>query len=175
MSNRDGPRHWLGIYLNDHLASATAGAELARRVAGSHQDPEHRKRLLGLAADIAADRQALLQLMRGAGVPVRGYKILAGWAAEKATRLKTSANFLTRSPLSDLTELETLYLGIQGKAAGWRALLGAAGNDGLLGAAGNDGLLDQQRLRVLLHRTGDQLAVVEELRIQVGAGLFSLG
>jgi hypothetical protein len=32
MSNRDGPRHWLGIYLNDHLASATAGAELARRV-----------------------------------------------------------------------------------------------------------------------------------------------
>src|ERR1700733_12310115 len=166
MSNRDGPRHWLGIYLNDHLAGATAGAELARRVAGSHQDPEHRKRLAGLAADIAADRQALLQLMRAAGVPVRGHKILAGWAAEKATRLKTGANFLTRSPLSDLTELETLYLGIQGKAAGWRALLGAAANDGLL---------DQQRLHVLLDRTGDQLAVVEELRIQVGAGLFSLG
>ncbi|MFY9670922.1 MAG: hypothetical protein WAK44_23485, partial [Trebonia sp.] len=118
------------------------------------------------AADIAADRQALLQLMRAAGVPVRGHKILAGWAAEKATRLKTGANLLTRSPLSDLTELETLYLGIQGKAAGWRALLGAAANDGLL---------DQQRLRVLLDRTGDQLAVVEELRIQVGAGLFSLG
>lgn len=104
--------------------------------------------------------------MRAAGVPVRGHKILAGWAAEKATRLKTGANFLTRSPLSDLAELETLYLGIQGKAAGWRALLGAAANDGLL---------DQQRLRVLLDRTGDQLAVVEELRIQVGPGLFSLG
>ena len=59
------------------------------------------------------NRQALLQLMRGAGMPVRGHKILAGWAAEKATRLKTGANFLTRSPLSDLTELETLYLGIQ--------------------------------------------------------------
>jgi hypothetical protein len=102
--------------------------------------------------------------MRGGGVPVRSHKILAGWAAEKATRLKTSANFLTRSPLSDLTELEALYLGIQGKAAGWRALLGAAANDSLL---------DQQRLRVLLDRTGDQLAVVEELRIQAGAALFS--
>ena len=102
--------------------------------------------------------------MRAAGVPVRGHKILAGWAAEKATRLKTGANFLTRSPLSDLTELEALYLGIQGKAAGWRALLGAAANDSLL---------DQQRLRVLLDRTGDQLAVVEELRIQAGAALFS--
>jgi hypothetical protein len=166
MFNRDGPRHWLGIYLNDHLASATAGAKLARRVAGSHQDPRHRKRLAGLADDIAADRQALLQLMHGAGVPVRGHKILAGWAAEKAIRLNPGAHLLTRSPLRELIELDTLYLGIQGKAAGWRALLGAAANDGLV---------DQQRLRVLLDRAGDQLAVVEELRIQAGAGLFSPG
>jgi len=166
MSNRDGPRHWLGIYLNDHLAGATAGAKLARRVAGSHQDPRHRKRLAALAADIAADRQALLQLMHGAGVPVRGRKILAGWAAEKATRLNPSTSFLTRSPLSELIELETLYLSIQGKAAGWRALLAAAANDGLT---------DQQRLRVLLDRAGDQLAVVEELRIQASASLFSPG
>ena len=166
MSSRDGPRHWLGIYLNAHLAGATAEAELARRVAGSHQDPEHRKRLAGLAADSAADRQALLQLMRGAGVPVRGHKILAGWAAEKAGRLKPNATFLNRSSLSGLIELETLYLGIQGKAAGWRALLGAAANDGLM---------DEERLRALLDRAGDQLAVVEELRIQAGAALFSHG
>ena len=90
--------------------------ELARRVAGSHQDPRHRKRLAGLAADIAADRQALLQLMHGAGVPVRGHKILAGRAAEKATRLNPHANFLTRSPLGELIELETLYLSIQAGA-----------------------------------------------------------
>jgi len=166
MSNRDGGRHWLGIYLNDHLAGATARAELARRAAGSHQDPRHRKRLAALAADIAADRQALLQLMRGAGVPVRGHKILAGWAAGKAIRLNPSANFLPRSPLSELIELETLYLGIQGKAARWRALLAATANDALT---------DQKRLRILLDRAGDQLAVVEELRIQAGVGLFSPG
>jgi hypothetical protein len=29
----------LGIYLNDHLAGATGGLELARRVAGSHRGP----------------------------------------------------------------------------------------------------------------------------------------
>jgi hypothetical protein len=166
MSDRDDPRHWLGIYLNDHLAGATARVELARRVAGSHQDAGHRKRLAGLAADIAADRQALLQLMRSAGVPVRGHKILAGWVTEKATRLKPNANVLIRSPLSDLFELEALYLGIQSKAARWRVLLAASSNDGLL---------DQQRLRVLLDRADDQLAIVEELRIQAGAGLFSPG
>jgi hypothetical protein len=166
MANRDGPRHWLGIYLNDHLAGATARVELARRLAGSHQDAEHRKRLAGLAADIAADRQALLQLMRSVGVPVHGHKILAGWIAEKATRLKPNANVLARSPLSDLIELEALYLGIQGKAARWRALLAASSNDGPL---------NQQQLRVLLDRTGDQLAILEELRIQAGASLFSLG
>lgn len=166
MSNRDGPRHWLGIYLNDHLAGATAGAELARRVAGSHPDAEHRKRLASLAADIAADRQALLRLMRGAGVPVRGYKIFGGWLAEKAGRLKANANLFARSPLSDLIELEALYLAVQAKAAAWRAMLGAAANDGLM---------DQERLRVLLDRASDQLAVVEELRIQAGAALFSHG
>jgi hypothetical protein len=74
--------------------------------------------------------------------------------------------FLIRSPLSELIELETLYLGIQGKAAGWRALLAATANDGLT---------VQKRLRVLLDRAGDQLAVVEELRIQAGVGLFSPG
>lgn len=166
MSDRDRPRHWLSIYLNDHLAGATARVELARRIAGSLQDAEHRKRLAGLAADIAADRQALLQLMRGAGVPVHGHKIAAGWITEKATRLKPNANVVIRSPLSDLFELEALYLGIQSKAARWRVLLAASSSDGVL---------DQQRLRVLLDRTSDQLAILEELRIQAGAGLFGLG
>jgi hypothetical protein len=164
MSSRDGPRHWLGIYLNDHLAGATAGMELAWRFARSRQGTPDRKRLVSLAADITADRQALMQLMRSAGVPVRGHKIVAGWITEKVTRLKPNANVLTRSPLSDLIELETLYLGIQGKGAGWRVLLGAAADDGLV---------DTERLRALLDRADDQLAVVEELRIQAGTRLFS--
>jgi hypothetical protein len=30
VSNRDGPRHWLGIYLNDHLATQLAVVEELR-------------------------------------------------------------------------------------------------------------------------------------------------
>jgi hypothetical protein len=164
MSNRDSPRHWLGIYLNDHLAGATAGTGLARRVARSHRDADHGKRLDLLAKDIAADRRALVELMRGSGVPVRRHKMLAGWLAEKAARLKPNAGVLGRSPLSDLIELETLYLGIQGKAAGWRVLLAAAAN----GAP-----VDQGRLRLLDERASDQLAVAEDLRIQAGTRVFS--
>lgn len=165
MSNRDGPEGRLTIYLNDHLAGATAGWELARRVAREHRDAEHRKRLTRVAADIAADREALLQLMRSSGVPIRNYKIVAGWLVEKAGRLKPNTNFLARSLLSDLIELEALYLGIQGKAAGWRVLLATTTEDGAA--------MDQDKLRALLDRAGDQLAVVEELRIQAGARLFS--
>jgi hypothetical protein len=39
----------LGIYLNDHLAGATGGPELARRVARSQRPPISR-RAAGLAA-----------------------------------------------------------------------------------------------------------------------------
>ena len=50
----------LGIYLNDHLAGATAGTELARRMARSHRGQEESGPLNRLAAEIAQDRSALL-------------------------------------------------------------------------------------------------------------------
>ena len=58
----------LGIYLNDHLAGATAGTELARRMARSHRGGEGSARedssaLSRLAAEIAQDRSALLTIM----------------------------------------------------------------------------------------------------------------
>jgi hypothetical protein len=46
----------LGIYLNDHLAGATGGAELARRVASSQRSTPARTALGQLARDIAQDR-----------------------------------------------------------------------------------------------------------------------
>jgi hypothetical protein len=67
----------LGIYLNDHLAGATGGVELARRMAGSHDDG--RGTLQHLAAEVAQDRAALLGVMGVLGIPVRGYKVWAGW------------------------------------------------------------------------------------------------
>ena len=84
-----GPR-LLGIYLNDHLAGATGGLELARRVARSSLMPADARVLQRLAAEIAADREALLKIMAALGIPARSYKRYAAWIGEKAGRSSTA-------------------------------------------------------------------------------------
>ena len=70
-----------------------------------------------LAAEITQDRLALIKIMGTLGIPVRGYKVFAGWVGEKAGRVKLNGHVLTRSPLSRLEETELLRLGVEGKAA----------------------------------------------------------
>jgi hypothetical protein len=145
----------VSIYLNDHLAGATAGVELARRVAKSERVPVAREALRRFAADVTEDRAALLDIMTELGVPVRGYKVCAGWIGEKAGRLKLNGRLLARSPLSSLEELELLKLGVQGKAAGWRTLRALADRDGRL---------DSGRLDELMHRARRQADFLERSR-----------
>jgi hypothetical protein len=151
----------LGIYLNDHLAGATGGLELARRVAGSHRDSA----LQGLAAEVAQDRAALVDIMDALGIPVRGYKVYAAWIGEKAARLKLNGHLLTRSPLSGLEELEMLRLGVEGKAAGWRTLRVLAETDKRLGPG---------RLDELIARARRQADLLEELRVRAAGQVIGL-
>jgi hypothetical protein len=160
------PQGLLAIYLNDHLAGATGGVELARRVAVWYPVPGQRAALEGLAADIAQDRQTLLDLMTALGMPVRRYKVGVAWAAEKAGRLKLNGSLLSRSPLSNLEELEMLRLGVEGKAAGWRTLRELAKTDGRL----RPGTLDE-----LTARASEQASLLEELRVQAAAQLVGAG
>jgi hypothetical protein len=156
----------LAIYLNDHLAGATGGVELARRVAVWFPVPGQQATLERLAADIAQDRQALLDLMTVLGMPVRRYKVGIAWAAEKAGRLKLNGSLLSRSPLSNVEELEMLRLGVEGKAAGWRTLRELAKVDDRL----QPGTLDE-----LITRAREQAGLLEELRVQAAAQLIGTG
>ena len=146
----------LGIYLNDHLAGATAGTELAHRMARSHGDEEDSGTLRRLAAEIGQDRTALLDIMAALGIKVRRYKVGAAWIGEKAGRLKFNGRLFARSPLSDLEELEILRLGVEGKAAGWRTLRTLADSDTRL---------DPARLDELISRARRQADVLEDLRV----------
>jgi hypothetical protein len=147
----------VGIYLNDHLAGATAGLELARRVARSGQLPGDDGAWHRLAGELAEDRRALLGFMAALGIPARGYKVWAAWLGEKAGRLKPNGHVLARSALSSLEELEILRLGVEGKAAGWRTLRELAGRDQRITA----GQLDE-----LGRRAERQAAFLEESRVR---------
>jgi hypothetical protein len=153
---RPGGQSLLGIYLNDHLAGATAGAGLAHRMAASGQLPGADATLRRLAVEIARDRETLLEFMVALRVPVRRYKVWAAWAGERAGRLKPNGHLVSRSVLSNLEELEILRLGVEGKAAGWRTLRVLADRDSRLDPARLDGLISRAR------RQADQ---VEELRV----------
>ncbi len=153
-----------GIYLNDHLAGASGGLELFRRAARSHRGTPAGEVLQRLTAEVAADRDSLLSTMRALGLPVRRYKIVAGWTAEKAGRLKLNGRLLRRSPLSSLVELEALRLGVEGKASGWSLLLEATAADERL---------DARELERLRERARRQSAELESLRLAAGAPLFA--
>jgi hypothetical protein len=76
----------LGIYLNERLAGRPVAWSLrggSRRVAAARRGEEAGQALRSLAADAAADRAALLDIMATLGVPVRAYKVRAAWIGER--------------------------------------------------------------------------------------------
>ncbi len=148
-------RRLLGIYLNDHLAGATAGTRLVRRARDGTRDPELRGVLADLASQIDDDKATLVGLMRQLGLPRRVYKVMGGAAAELVGRLKPNGRLRERSPLTDLVEVDGLVMGIRGKQTLWRNLLEVA--DGLGSMTAND-------LEALIARADAQLGRLEGVR-----------
>ena len=97
---------------------------------------------------------------------MRGYKVGAAWIGEKVGRLKFNGGLLGRSPLSDLEELELLWLGVEGKVAGWRTLRTLADTDPRL---------DAGRLDELIAGAGSQAGQLEDLRIRAASRVISAG
>lgn len=153
----------LGIYLNDHLAGAVVGANLARRLAASEREWTWVDVLDRLAIELAEDRADLLDMMAALDVPVRHPKSWVAWSAERAGRLKLNGRIFVRSPLSRVLELEALRLGVEGNAAAWRTLRTRARTDDRLDAGRLDGLIKRARAQI------DQL---EELRSEAATGVF---
>ncbi|WP_432545938.1 hypothetical protein [Kineococcus sp. SYSU DK004] len=148
-------RELLAIYLNDHLAGAAAGLSRFRAAARAHRGTPAGDVLAQLAAEVAEDRRTLRGVMRELGVERQRVRQLLGRVAERLARLKLNGRVVRRSPLGSVFDLEVLLMGVEGKAAGWRALqVLAPGDDRLDGA-----LLEQ-----LVQRADSQLERIEELR-----------
>lgn len=156
-------KRFVEIYLNDHLAGATAVRALARRMARSLSDPADRDGLRKMLGDIEADGRALRTIMRSLDVPVARRRIAAGWAAEKLGRLKPNGRLVKRSPLSDLVEIEALSVGVSADLAGWTVLRDLAETTPRL----DPGELDR-----LIGRAEGRLVRLERLHRRVGAAVL---
>ena len=119
-------RELVPIYLNDHLAGATAGCELARRAAAANEGSELGDFLEHFAARAAAHRKQLEEVMARLDVGRDQLKVGGAWLAEKAGRLKLNGRLFEYSPLSRVLELEGLIIAVQGRESLWRTLWLAA-------------------------------------------------
>ncbi len=113
----------LKIYLNDHLAGAQGGVELAQRCQANNEGTPLGDFLATATEDIEEDLKTLERMMEELDIPKNPAKQAGVWLSEKVGRLKLNERIKGYSDLSRLVELETLRLGVEGKASLWRSLL----------------------------------------------------
>jgi hypothetical protein len=151
----------LAIYLQDHHAAALAGTRLASRAASAVSREPASAELSEVAREIAGDLATLESIMRRLGTSPSGMKDAIARAGERIGRLKLNGRWRTRSPLSDVVELETLVVGITGKQALWRSLEIA-------------NVLSSEELDRLLDRAERQKRIVEGARQAAARRAFSV-
>ncbi|MFG2994839.1 hypothetical protein ACGFZK_37020 [Streptomyces sp. NPDC048257] len=154
----------LEIYLNDHLAGASGGVSLIRRMARAHRGTPAGPPLAELAEQIAEDRESLREIMTALDVPAQWPRVVVARLAEKAGRAKLNGRLVSRSPLSDVLELEAMRIGVEGKALLWQSL-------GLLADPRHH--LEPAAVDRLLTRARQQAAVLEELREEAARRSFT--
>ncbi len=110
----------LDTYLNDHMAGATAGTNLAKMASEEHQTDEHGPFFSEIYAEIKADKETLQKLMDALTVDDSATKTALAEVGSKLMGPKFTAGEDDR--LNAFVTLETLSIGIEGKVCMWKAL-----------------------------------------------------
>jgi hypothetical protein len=151
----------LAIYLQDHLAGASGGLELAKRAAASNEGTPLGDFLERLADEIDEDRETLKEIMGELGVGEDRVKNALGWGAEKLGRLKPNGQLTGYSPLSRMVELEGLHVGVSGKLSCFQALRATFGEE-----------VADRNLDGLISRATRQLEELAEFRTEAARVAF---
>ena len=148
---------YLELYLRNHFVAAQGGLDLFHRASRGHSDPDVRRQLVQLAAEVAEDRAALLGILDDFAVPRSRLQERLASVAETLGRLKPNGAVLRRSPLSDVFELEALEAAVNAKRLGWVCLRHLAHHDDRL---------DPRQLETLVQRAQDQAERLGTLRLR---------
>src|SRR3954471_11550214 len=142
---------FLRIYLEDHVAGATAGSHRAARLAEAEAGSADGPVLATFATDVATDLDALVALMEAIGI--QPSKLKAGLASvgETLGTSKPNGRLAERSPLSTIVELEAMQMAVRGKRSLWETLL-----DAMPATTGID-------IGALITRADDQLALLSDV------------
>lgn len=154
----------IDIYLNDHLAGSTLGRDLAEQIRQRHEGTPLGEVMAPIATQINEDRDALLELMDKIGTSKNPIKQATGWVTEKASRVKFSGALEGDRDYGEFMALESLALGVQGKASLWRTLKEVADEYPAL---------RWMNLDELLSRAESQYATIERERLARGRDALS--
>jgi len=112
----------LGAYLTDHLAGSTAGANLARQILDESEGTPLGVFMAELVVDVESDQMVLENLMERLAIERGTLKHAATWAAERLSRVRFNPVSVGSRELALLLELETLWMGVNGKLSLWESL-----------------------------------------------------
>lgn len=158
-------REGLIIYLNDHLAGSVAALELLDYLIPLQRGTEGERALAAVRTEVEEDQQTLQSLLGEVGGEESRVRQAAAWLTEKLVQAKLRLDEPGSGELQTLEALETLALGIQGKAALWRALAVASVH------APQVRHLD---FATLEKRAQNQYQRIDGLRLQVAPAALSL-
>jgi hypothetical protein len=159
--SRDG----LITYLNDHLAGSVAALELLDHLIRLQPGTPGEQALAAVRTEVEEDQQKLQSLLQEVGGKESRVRQAAAWLTEKLGQAKLRLDDPGSGDLQLLEALEALALGIQGKAALWRALAAASAH-----------IPQVRRLdfAALEARAKDQFRRVDGLRLQTAPVALSL-
>ena len=152
----------LDTYLNDHLAGATAGVNIAEMAAEEHKQDEHGQFFGQIAMEIKEDYATLQDLMAGLAIEPSATKTAAAEVGSKVMQPKFTSG--DDDALNAFVTCETLSIGVEGKVCMWRALQTIEDSNPTLADADLDGLLA---------RAEDQRSRLEDMRLQLAPGALA--
>ena len=151
----------LATYLNDHLSGAVLAIELMKHVEHRSNDEAIRARIAGVRAEVERDRAELKALIEKLDLSASVPRRIIGWLSERMAELKLRLDDPFDGSLHLYEAVELLSIGIEGKAALWRALSAVAPQ--VPGLSGMD-------YNGLIRRASEQRETLEPTRLYL-AGL----